>query len=329
MEDLEKLKDEKFDDLKVELEEEIANLEKYIAPAKLSIEAIKKKEKLEVKDEEKIKNFEAEIELLEGEIKEREDKIDLIDAEVQRRVEIRLKIEEVLKDLDFEEEETHKRWDRELKEEVEYKVVLVNQFLHRLEFCDHIELKEELRVDGILQLDDEGLPIEIVREVKHIPWNKKAILKDLKLKLDLDKAKLLVDSVKSYKHNKKKGELERRLKSLVQNNVYFLEAFGSEIIIIKGERHGVHHSERIDKWDKDDLEFFEDKVLKLEEAKVKLDAKEKKEKPIKDRQRAYGQIDDLLFEALVEKYEENRPDKMAKYLELRKDIKNKHPLEED
>ena len=34
MEDLEKLKDEKFDDLKVELEEEIANLEKYIAPAK-------------------------------------------------------------------------------------------------------------------------------------------------------------------------------------------------------------------------------------------------------------------------------------------------------
>ena len=35
------------------------------------------------------------------------------------------------------------------------------------------------------------------------------------------------------------------------------------------------------------------------------------------------------LEALVEKHEENRPDKMVKYLELRKDIKNKHPLEEE
>ena len=326
MEDLEKLKDEKFDDLKVELEEEIANLEKYIAPAKLSIEALKKVEPL---DEKKIANFKAEIELLEGEIKERQDKIDLIDAEVKRRVEIRLKIEEVINEIDFDEEETHKKWDRESEAEVEYKVKLVDQFLHDLDFCDHIELKEELRVDGVLQLDDEGLPIEIVKEVKHIPWNKKAILKDLKLKLDLDKAKLLVDSVKSYKHNKKKSELEQKLKLLVQNNVYFLEAFGEEIEIINGERHGVHHSDRIAKWDKDDLEFFEDKVLQLEAAKLKLDAKEKKEKPIKDRQRAYGAIDGLLFEALVEKYEENRPDKMVKYLELRKDIKNKHPLEEE
>ena len=326
MEDLEKLKDEKFDDLKVELEEEIANLEKYVAPAKLSIEAL---EKVEPLNEEKIKNFEAEIELLEGEIKERQDKIDLIDAEVKRRVEIRLKIEEVINEIDFDEEETHKKWDRESEAEVEYKVPIVNQFLHHMKFCDHIELKEELRVDGVLQLDDEGLPIEIVKEVKHIPWNKKAILKDLKLKLDLDKAKLLVDSVKSYKHNKKKSELEQKLRLLVQNNVYFLEAFGDESVIIKGERHGVHHSDRIAKWDKDDLEFFEAQVLKLEEAKAKLDSKEKKEKPIKDRQKAYGQIDGLLFEALVEKYEENRPDKIVKYLELRKDIKNKHPLEEE
>jgi hypothetical protein len=75
-------------------------------------------------------------------------------------------------------------WIESLRE-IEYKVPIVNQFLHQMEFCDHIELKEELRVDGILQLDDEGLPIEIVKEVKHIPWSKEAVLKDLKLKLDL------------------------------------------------------------------------------------------------------------------------------------------------
>ena len=40
-------------------------------------------------------------------------------------------------------------------------------------------------------------------------------------------------------------------------------------------------------------------------------------------------IDDLLLEALVEKFEEGRPDKMDKYLKLRKDIKDKHPIEED
>jgi len=119
------------------------------------------------------------------------------------------------------------------------------------------------------------------------------------------------------------------LKDLTQNNVYFLEAFGEEVIEIKGEKHGVHHSNRIAKWDKDDLIDFEDKVLKLELAKKHLDDKEKKEKPIKDRQKAYGAIDGLLLEALVEKFEEGRPEKMDKYLELRKDIKHRHPIKED
>ena len=326
MEDLKKLEDHKFDDLKAELENEIENLNKYIKPAEISIEELKKVEPL---DEKKIKNFEAEIELLKGEIKERQDKIDLIDAEVKRRVEVRAEIEEVINEIDFHEEEAHKRWDRESEAEVEYKVPIVNQFLHDLGFCDHIELKEELRVEGVLQLDEEGLPIEVVKEIKHIPWNKKSILKDLKLKLDLDKAKLLVNKVKNYKHNKKKSQLEQRLKPLVRNNVYFLEAFGEEIIEINGEKHGVHETDRIAEWDKDDLEFFEAQVVKLEEAKKHLDGKFKKEKPIIDRQRAYGDIDGLLLEALVEKYEENRPEKMVKYLELRKDIKNKHPLEEE
>jgi hypothetical protein len=215
-------------------------------------------------------------------------------------------IDNALKDLDFEDEDVH-------------------SFLHQFEFCDHIELKEELRVDGILQLDDEGLPIEVVKEIKHIPWDKEAVLKELKLKLDLDKANLLVRNVKDYKHNKKKGELEGRLKGIEK---YYHIAFGEEIVIINGEKHAVHHSDRVAKWDKDDLIDFEEKVVKLEAAKLKLDEKDKKEKPIKDRQKAYGAIDGLLLEALVEKHEEGRPEKMVKYLELRKEIKDKHPLED-
>ena len=109
---------------------------------------------------------------------------------------------------------------------------------------------------------------------------------------------------------------------------YWNEAFGVEYEIINGEKNVVSHGEIIAKWDKDDLILFEEKVLKLEEAKVKLKAIEKKEKPIKDRKLAYHRIDDLLFEALVEKYEEERPEKMIEYLKLRKEIKDKHPLED-
>jgi hypothetical protein len=298
-----KIEDHKFDDLKLKLEAEIDNLQKYVKPAELSIEEL---EKIEPLDEKKIQGFKDEIELLEKEIKERQDKIDLIDKEVKLRVEIREMIDNALKDLDFEDEDVH-------------------SYLHQFEFCDHIELKEELRVDGVLQLDDEGLPIEIVKEVKHIPWDKESVLKDLKLKLDLDKANLLVLRVKDYKHNKKKNELENRLRGL---EYLHDEVFGNEDEIINGERHAVHHSERIAKWDKDDLIDFEEKIKKIEEFKVKKEEKEKKEKPLKDRKREYKKIDDLLFEALVEKHEEGRPEKMIKYLELRKEIKDKHPLED-
>ena len=325
MEDLKKLQDHKFDDLKAKLELEIENLKKYVKPAELSIEEL---EKVEPLDEKKIADFKAEIELLEKEILERDDQINLIDAEVKHRANIRLLIENALKELNFDEEEVHKRWDREKDVEVEYVVPIIDQFLHQMEFCDHVELKEELRVEGVLQLDDEGNPIEVIKEVKHIPWNKKAILKELKLKLDLDKANLLVLRVKDYKHNKKKGELESKLRLLVQNNVYFLEAFGDEIEIINGERHGVHHSDRIAKWDKDDLPLFEDKILKLELAKSHLDEKERIQKPIDDRVKSYRQIDGQLLEALIEKLEEDRPEKMVEYLKLRKEIKDKHPLED-
>ena len=268
-------------------------------------------EKLELTEEEKLKLAEEEKLRLEEEEKKKEE-----ERLAKEKKEKEDKIQELIDSVDFEELETYKRWNRELEKEEEYQEPLVHRFFHseQFPFCDHIEIKDE---------EDE------VIEVKHIPWNKKTIIKFLKESLDVEKAQDFVDTVASYKHNKKKGELESKLKDLTQNNVYFLEAFGEEIVEIKGEKHFVGEGERISKWDKDDLEDFEDKVLKLELAKKHLDDKEKKEKPIKDRQLEYSKIDGLLLEALVEKIEEGRPEKMDKYLELRKDIKNRHPLEED
>jgi len=100
------------------------------------------------------------------------------------------------------------------------------------------------------------------------------------------------------------------------------------VIDSNGDVIHIHYMDRLAKWDKDDLIDFEAKVLKLEEAKVKLDEKDKKEKPIKLRKQEYHRIDELLFEALVEKHEEGRPEKMVEYLKLRKEIKDKHPLED-
>ena len=238
-------------------------------------------EKLELTEEEKLKLAEEEKLRLEEEEKKKEE-----ERLAKEKKEKEDKIQVLIDSVDFEELETHERWNFELEKKEEYQEPLVHRFFHssQFPFCDCIEIKDE---------EDK------VIEVKHIPWNKK------------------------------KSELESKLKNLTQNNVYFLEAFGPEIVEIKGEKHGVHHSNRIAKWDKDDLEDFEAKVLKLELAKKHLDDKEKKEKPIKDRQLEYSRIDGLLLEALVEKIEEGRPEKMDKYLELRKDIKHRHPLEED
>jgi len=268
-------------------------------------------ENLELTEEEKLKLAEEEKLRLEEEEKKKEE-----ERLAKEKKEKEDKIQVLIDSVDFEELETYERWNFELEKKEEYQKPLVHRFFHyeQFPFCDCIEIKDE---------EDK------VIEVKHIPWNKKTIIKFLKESLDVEKAQAFVDAVVGYKHNKKKGELESKLKDLTQNNVYFLEAFGEEVIEIKGEKHGVHHSNRIAKWDKDDLIDFEDKVLKLELAKKHLDDKEKKEKPIKDRQKAYGAIDGLLLEALVEKFEEGRPEKMDKYLELRKDIKHRHPIKED
>mgnify|MGYP001269438940 CR=1 FL=1 len=92
MEDLKKLEDHKFDDLKAKLELEIDNLQKQLVPAKLELNDP------EIKEEKK-KNLEAEIELLDSEIVKREEQIKLIDAEVKHRANIRLLIENALKEF--------------------------------------------------------------------------------------------------------------------------------------------------------------------------------------------------------------------------------------
>ena len=282
-------------------------------------------EKLELTEEEKLKLAEEEKLRLEEEEKKKEE-----ERLAKEKKEKEDKIQELIDSVDFEELETYGRWNHELGKEEEYQEPLVHRFFHhpQFPFCDCIEIKEELIKDGEVQLDEEGKPIEVAR-IKHIPWNKKTIIKVLKESLDVEKAQAFVDAVASYKHNKKKSELESKLKELTQNNVYFLEAFGEEVIEIKGIRLGLSVGDRVAKWDKDDLEDFESKVLKLELAKKHLDDKKKKEKPIKDRQLEYSKIDGLLLEALVEKIEEGRPEKMDKYLELRKDIKHRHPIKED
>ena len=124
--------------------------------------------------------------------------------------------------------------------------------------------------------------------------------------------------------DKRKSELEEKLKSLLNVPGCFFKAFGVNTRIINGHKHTIPKSEQIDSWDRENLDNFEKKILKLEEAKKELEEKEKREKPLIDRQRAYSEIDHLLLEALAEK-ENGRPEKMQECLKLRKEIKDKYP----
>ena len=81
----------------------------------------------------------------------------------------------------------------------------------------------------------------------------------------------IVKKIKDYKHNKKKGELEKRLNLVTQHNGYFLEVFEEEFVEINGQKHGIHWRDTIAKWDKDDLVGFEEKIKKLEDVKDKVD----------------------------------------------------------
>ena len=123
---------------------------------------------------------------------------------------------------------------------------------------------------------------------------------------------------------KRKDDLEKRFRPLVENNVCYLKAFGSRTRTVKGELFGIHYQEEIDQWDRDKLDDFEQKVLKLEAAKKEMDEEEERERPMLDRRNEYRKIDELLLEALAEK-EENKAGKMEEYLKLRSAIKEKFP----
>ena len=123
---------------------------------------------------------------------------------------------------------------------------------------------------------------------------------------------------------KRKADLEKRFKSLTVNNVYFLKAFGTEAKVVKGIRLGLSVGDRVEKWDRNDLDDFEQKVLKLEAAKKEMDDKEEQERPMLNRKNEYRKIDEMLLEGLAEQ-EEGRPQKLARYMTLRRAIKERFP----
>ena len=119
---------------------------------------------------------------------------------------------------------------------------------------------------------------------------------------------------------KRKADLEKRFKPLIANNIYYQKAFG---VRSNGEKVISEHDE-IAEWDRDNLDDFEQKVLKLEAAKKEMDDEEVRERPMLDRRNEYRKIDELLLEAIAEK-QENKAGKMDEYLRLRADIKARFP----
>ena len=123
---------------------------------------------------------------------------------------------------------------------------------------------------------------------------------------------------------KRKADLEKRFRPLIANNVYYQKAFGFWVKEIHGRKCTTHESEEIAEWDRDNLDDFELKVMKLETAKKEMDDEAARVKPMEDRRNEYRKIDELLLEALAEK-QENKAGKMDEYLRLRKAIKDKYP----
>ena len=135
---------------------------------------------------------------------------------------------------------------------------------------------------------------------------------------------LTPEEIAEIARRKRKADLEKRFHPLVANNVYYQKAFGVRVKEINGHKHAIHESEEIDQWDRDNLDDFEQKVLKLEAAKKEMDDKSERERPMLDRRNEYRKIDELLLEAIAEK-QENKAEKMEEYLRLRKAIKDKYP----
>ena len=140
----------------------------------------------------------------------------------------------------------------------------------------------------------------------------------------MEEIKLTPEQIESNARQKRKSDLETRFRPLISSNTYYLKAFGHRTIEINGDLHGIHRDEEIAKWNRDNLDDFEQKVLKLETAKKEMDDETARNKPSEDRRQEYRQIDELLMEALAEK-EENNAEKMTEYLAKRQAIKVKFP----
>jgi len=123
---------------------------------------------------------------------------------------------------------------------------------------------------------------------------------------------------------KRKADLEKRLGLILCDFNYF-KAFDREIVQDKnGNSFELSYKELVARWDRDNLDDFEQKVLKMEAAKKEMDDEAARVKPMEDRRKEYRKIDELLLEAIAEK-QENKAGKMDEYLRLRKAIKDKFP----
>jgi len=123
---------------------------------------------------------------------------------------------------------------------------------------------------------------------------------------------------------KRKSDLEKRLVPLFANNVVYIKTFGERYEIINGEQIDIHYSREVAEWDRNDLDDFEQKIIKMEAVKKNIDDEAIRNKPLRERREGYKKIDELLFEALAEK-ENGRPEKMKTYLGLRAKIKKDIP----
>ena len=160
-------------------------------------------------------------------------------------------------------------------------------------------------------MEEKKLP-EFNPETHKYDWEKKEVVP------------LSPEELAEIARQKRKSDLERRFQPLIANNVYYQKAFGVRTKEVKGETFAIHESEEIAEWDRDNLDDFEQKVLKLEAAKKEMDDEAEKNAPLENRRREFRKIDELLLEALAEK-QENKADKMTEYLKLRQAIKDKFP----
>ena len=144
---------------------------------------------------------------------------------------------------------------------------------------------------------------------------------------DMDKKKLIAftpEELAAIARERRKTDLEKRFKILMRTNRYYRKVFPYQYEDLPSGRRSIHHQEEIDQWDRDDLDDFEQKVLKLEAAKKEMDDKEEQERPMLNRKNEYRKIDEMLLEGLAEQ-EEGRPQMLARYMTLRRAIKEKFP----